>query len=305
MKNKKYLLFECLLDIPTNLVATKVVHSLKSAYPDRNIVVVTLFPEIWLHNPDVYRVYKIGAFEYFYEDYIKSLDTIICRHNPTLTTEYVKNEKPLEEIWCDIYKIPVKTNTPRLFFTWREKEAVQKLTKSDKPLFFIESESIAHGFGHAQFGQNQATWAEKVPPILLKNIVETLAQKSFAVVDISETANIPGLSKLNLNLRLKLCAIQYCDTLLAINSYSAHAAAAHGKKSVTLWVNESPVVWGYSSQKNITPQGDSDKIKFLESNRKDFSFSNIPNCPFDLHSLYNAKAICNELISISTHSNKK
>ena len=56
--------------------------SIRSAYPDYKVVVVTAWPEDFLNNPDIYRVYKFGSIPYFYEDYIKDKNTKIFRLEP-------------------------------------------------------------------------------------------------------------------------------------------------------------------------------------------------------------------------------
>lgn len=306
MQGLKYLLFECLFDLPTNLVATKVIHSLKKAHPERSIVIVTFFPEVWLHNPDVYRVYKAGTVSYFFEDYIKDKDTLIYKHNPILTTAYAQNLKPLEEIWCDLYGIPSITNTPKLFFTWREKEAVQKLTRSDKPILFIESTIIPTSFGrNFNSTNNISSWSDKIPPILLQAVVLEMQKNGYHVVDISNSeTTFPNTDKLNLDLRLRLCAIQYCDTSLSINSFSSHMAKYFNRQAVVLWISDSIKVWGYSDQKNIKVEAEAHTIDFIERHKKELSFAPSPNFPFNLNTAFDVKHICDELASVARYNKK-
>jgi hypothetical protein len=105
-----------------DLIGTAVVNSLHEAKPHKKIIVTTNFPEIWLHNPDVYRVFKFGATPYFYDDYIKDKETEVCAHDPYLTSDFLYEKKPVAEIWCNMIGIHYNGAKPSLHFTQREEE---------------------------------------------------------------------------------------------------------------------------------------------------------------------------------------
>lgn len=296
MNTSQYLVFECLYDIPTNLVATKVVNALHHAHAERKIVVVTPYPEIWLHNPDVYRVYKAGAMQYFYDDYIRDKDTLIFRNNPTLTTSYAHSAEPLENLWCALCGVPPTTHTPKLYFTWREIEATRKLTKRQSPVIFIESEAASFDFGRMYSPAPKQSWHDRIPPILLQGIIAKLRQKKFEVINLSDKSTHLDAPSLQLSLRLKLCAVQHGAAILSINSLSSHAAAYFNIPSVTLWLADSPAVWGYESQHNILPNNELARI-FLQENKKEFSLLPPKNCPHNLNAVFDAEDICQKLVS--------
>lgn len=122
-----YIVFEIQGDQAKNITATAVARALHKAYPDRKIIVVTGSPEVWLHNPHVYRFYALGGMAYFYDDYIKDKDTLILRHDPAQTEDFAYARKPLAHIWCNLFNIPHDGERIDLFFTWREEEAVTKI----------------------------------------------------------------------------------------------------------------------------------------------------------------------------------
>ena len=66
----KYLIFHVEGGLGKNIASTAVVTHLKKKYPDRRIIVVSPYPEIFLNNKYIYRVYRFGATPYFYDDYI-------------------------------------------------------------------------------------------------------------------------------------------------------------------------------------------------------------------------------------------
>ena len=78
----KYSIFHIDGGCGKSIVATSVVKSIKAAYPEHELIVVTAYPEVFLHNPNVYRVFKFGNIPYFYDDYIKNKESKIFRMEP-------------------------------------------------------------------------------------------------------------------------------------------------------------------------------------------------------------------------------
>ena len=56
----KYVIFHIDGGCGKNIVATSVVKSIKAAYPEHKLIVVTAWPEVFVHNPSIYRVYKLS-----------------------------------------------------------------------------------------------------------------------------------------------------------------------------------------------------------------------------------------------------
>ena len=102
----RYVIFHIDGGCGKNIVATSVVKSIKAADPEHKLVVVTAYPEVFIHNPNIYRVYKFGVISYFYDDYIANKDSIILRTEPYHTADLLYRRKPLAEIWCDLFNIP-------------------------------------------------------------------------------------------------------------------------------------------------------------------------------------------------------
>ena len=66
----KYSILHCEGGIGKNILATAVVSSLKSSDPERKIIVVCAWPQVWFNNPDVYQIYPFGQVANFYKNYI-------------------------------------------------------------------------------------------------------------------------------------------------------------------------------------------------------------------------------------------
>ena len=72
MSNKdNYIIFNPEGGLGKIIASTAVVRSIKQQYPNHKIVVITPWPEVYLNNPNVYRVFRSGNTPYFYKDYIK------------------------------------------------------------------------------------------------------------------------------------------------------------------------------------------------------------------------------------------
>ena len=97
-----YSIFHIEGGIGKNILATAVVSSLKSTEPERNIIVVTAWPQVWFNNPNVHQIYPIGQAANFYKNFIKEKDTKIFRIDPYHTEDYILNKKHLIDIWCDL-----------------------------------------------------------------------------------------------------------------------------------------------------------------------------------------------------------
>jgi len=298
---QSYIVFEVGGDIARNIMGTAVTASLKKAYPERDIVVVTFFPEIWMHNPDIFRVHKLGTLTYFYDEYIKGKDTLIFRHDPASTSDFLYDRKHFIDIWCDLCGVPRAKSMPSLHFTWREKEAVGKLTASPKPLFLIHATSSM-----AQVA-NAYNWQKDIPIPVAEAVVRHMNERGYASVQLRE-ANQPALAgtlSVELPLRQKLCALSYSTKRLFIDSHYLQAATALDLPSVAAYVTGSPAVTGapihtpiaaFSHLWDKEKKQHADFIRFVESYKEGYDITGTKSgCPFPLDPLFSAEALIKAL----------
>ena len=52
------------------IASTAIVKRIKEEFPSKRLIVVTGYPDIFLHNPHVYRVFRFDNPLYFYDDYV-------------------------------------------------------------------------------------------------------------------------------------------------------------------------------------------------------------------------------------------
>ena len=98
----KFLIWHIEGGLGKNVAATSLLPELAKKYKSRKIIVVASYPEVFLNNPHVYRVYRVGLTQYFYEDYILGKDTLVFRHEPYFQTGHILKQKHLVENWAEL-----------------------------------------------------------------------------------------------------------------------------------------------------------------------------------------------------------
>ena len=78
----KYFIWSIQGGLGQNVAATALIKSIKKTYPDRKLIVVCSWPQVFLNNPNIDRVYNQNNIPHFYEDYIEGKDIIICNQEP-------------------------------------------------------------------------------------------------------------------------------------------------------------------------------------------------------------------------------
>ena len=112
MSDKKYSIFQIQGGLGKHIAATAVAQAIKNNHPDRELIVVCAWPELWANLPFVYRVFPLGNTQYFYDEYIDGKDSLIFGNEPYFTTTHINKTLPLVESWCKLYQI--KYNNPKL-----------------------------------------------------------------------------------------------------------------------------------------------------------------------------------------------
>ncbi|NJO65429.1 MAG: hypothetical protein HC836_47250 [Richelia sp. RM2_1_2] len=129
LSDQEYLVFHIDGGLGKNILATAVIEAIKKQYEDKKIVIVTAWEDVWFHNPNIYRVYRFGTMNYFYDDYIFD-NTKIFRIDPYHTEDYLLRKDHLIKVWCGIYNVPYNGEQPKLYLTPREIENAKEKLKN-------------------------------------------------------------------------------------------------------------------------------------------------------------------------------
>lgn len=266
--------------IGKNIVATAVLKSIKANYSGRKIIVITNYPEVFVNNPNVYRIYKFGAIPYFYEDFIKNKNTIILRSEPYFSEDLLYCRKSLAEIWCSVFNIPCIDTEPEIFLTEREMMYASMSLKKDGPILIIQS----YG-GSTENQKHLYSWARDLPPNFAQNLVNSV-YKNFAKVLHFSRQDQPSLEntiKITDNFRNLFCYIALSDKILGIDSFVQHAAAALKKKATVAWIANSPKVFGHNIHKNIIAKGTESFRHKIDAYLQEYDWigNRFYECPYD------------------------
>jgi hypothetical protein len=262
-----------------NIVATSVVKSIKAAYPEHKLIVVTAYPEVFVHNPNIFRVYKFGNIPYFYDDYIDGKDSIILRSEPYHSGDLLYRKKSLAEIWCDVFNIPCVSKKPEIFLTERELIFIQNKIQKNGPILLVQSSGGAENQGHAY------SWSRDLPPAFAQDIINSVKDKFDKILHVRRDNQpaLEGTIQISDNFRNLFCYVALSDKIIGIDSFVQHAAAAFDKKSTVGWISNSPVVFGHEIHDNIVASGaESFRHRidsYLESD--DWTGGRFHECPYD------------------------
>lgn len=135
---EKYFIWHIQGGLGKNIAGSALVKTIKNTYPDRKLIMVTSWPEIYLNNPDVDRVYQLGQSPYFYEDYIEGKDVIISKHEPYHQTTHITKEKHLLENWCDLMGLKYTGQLPVIIPNYAQ-GLLLGLWQRQKPIMVIQS----------------------------------------------------------------------------------------------------------------------------------------------------------------------
>ena len=243
----KYIIFQVNGGIGKSIMATAVTRAIKKAYKDYNIIVLTGYPETFIGNPNVYRVYRAGMAPYFYDDFVKGNEVIFMCDEPYLAKGYLTKTKHLTEAWCDVLGIKFDGSKPDLFLNPIEQNKTRIQSPNGKPTLLFQP--FGGGSKDVQY-----SWNRDIPPHQAQMIVNTLSQK-YHIMQVcrEDQIKLQNVQHLHAPFRDLFGLIMNCNAVLGIDSFMQHAAAAFNKNSVVCWITNKPEVFGYKNHKNIFP----------------------------------------------------
>jgi hypothetical protein len=283
--------------IGKNILATAVISSLKSSDPERNIIVVTAWPQVWFNNPNVYQIYPIGQAANFYKNFVKDKDTKIFRIDPYHTEDYILNKRHLIDIWCDLVGAKNDGIGPKLFFSPLELQNIRGkiLNGVTKPIFLLHSNG---GGGGPQ--SRPYSWYRDIPTQNAQDVVEYF-KNDYHIYQLGYEGQpkIEGTFNLQLETREILAAPLFSRKRLLIDSFTQHAAVAFGQKSVVCWIGNKPEVLGYDFHNNVKPNVEPVFDTLHSSYLDDGDIGGNPiQFPYDRLKIFDSNEIINNLINL-------
>lgn len=292
---KQYSLFHIEGGLGKHIAATAVARAIKSNHPDRELIVVCAYPEIFLNLPFVNRVYRIGMTPYFYDDFINGKDTIIFKQEPYFTTDHIHKNLPLIETWCKVHGLKYSGEKPELIFNIRQQQIGFRKWKRDRPVMVIQTNG-----GPMKDQPFPYSWTRDMPWPIANQIVQAFASQ-YHIIQICRQPDqgISGAEVITENLsnmELMSLLLQSKKRVL-IDSCLQHAAAAVHLPSTVLWIGTSPKIFGYDLHTNILANLPDSKLP--DSYLFDYNFHGmVHECPLLDLNIFDESEVLNSINAI-------
>jgi hypothetical protein len=259
------------------IMATAVCEAIKKQEPDAELIVVCGYPDVFLNNPFVDKVYAFGEASYFYQDVIMSGDVRTHLHNPYLETNHILRKEHLLKTWTRMFGYLYNGEFPQIYLTDRERSFHSQKYLSEKPLMVLQTNG---GAGTVQ----KYSWARDMPPHIAQRVVQEF-EKDYTILHIrrDDQVALPGTIQVTDNFRSICTALLMSEKRVLIDSFVQHAAAAFNLHSTVLWVCNLPGVFGYDVHTNIEPNPFTKKPEIRNSMFHPFNIEGEP-LEFPYHS---------------------
>ena len=294
ISEEKYFIWHIQGGLGKNIAGTALIKDIKTKYPDRKLIMVTSWPEVFLNNSDVDRIFQLGQAPYFYEDYIEGKDVIISKHEPYNQSDHITKKKHLVHNWCDLMDIEYKKQSPVILPNYPQ-GMLLGLWDRPKPIMVIQS-----GGGPMEGQKYSYSWTRDMPIEIAQEIVKKYYQQ-YHIIQITrpngyKLDNVERLDQKMSNMELFSLVVK-AEKLALIDSCLQHAAAALNKKSTVLWVGTSPNVFGYNLHTNLTAKLPKKANQLIGSYTFDYQFeNNIHECPYmDVKQIFDINTVLSSI----------
>ena len=270
----KYSIFHLQGGIGKHIAATAVARAIKNNHPDRKLIVVCAYPDIFVNLAFVDRVFTLGNTSYFYQEYIQDKDSIIFHHEPYYTTNHIHKRKKLIENWCDMYGLKYNGECPELKFNKLQFDVSKTFWSRKKPTMILHTNG-----GMMTTDAKPYAWTRDMPTDIAQELVDHY-KKDYHILQITkinspklkDAEHIYATPQQSLSLMELFSVFLHSKKRILIDSCMQHAAAAMKRKSTVLWNGTSPKVFGYDLHENISTDIPYD-FKLPSSYLFDFDFN--------------------------------
>lgn len=276
-----------------HVAATAVAKCIKNNHPERKLIVVCAYPEVFLNLNFVDRVYRIGNTPYFYDDYIKGKGSLIFKHEPYFTSEHINKETPLIQNWCKLYNLEYRGESPELVFNIRQRQIGYRKWNRPRPIMVIHTNG-----GPLKDQPFPYSWTRDIPSNTAQDIVDAFSNQ-YHIIQVcrDQSQALRGtevVTESMSNMELFALLLGSAKRVL-IDSCLQHAAAAIGAPSTVLWIGTSPTIFGYEMHNNIVAKLP-EEVKLPDSYLFDYNFHGmLHECPLLDLNIFDTQDIINSI----------
>lgn len=243
-----YLIFSINGGIGKCIISTAVIEAFAEQRPDKKLIVVSGYPDVFINNPHVYRSFGFGNVQYFYETYIKGHDSEVFVHDPYNDTDFTYNRKHLIQIWIRLCGLEYNAKyQPKIYLTQREIDHYSSaFLNTDKPYFTIQTN------GGSDNQPIRYSWMRDIPLHTAQQVVNHFKDR-FNIVHIRRQDQFALENTVSITTSIRELAVFMSMTSLRLfmDSFAQHLASSLGLSSTVLWIGNSPKVFGYDINTNI------------------------------------------------------
>lgn len=230
------------------IAATAVIAATKKQYPTDEIIVISGYPDVFLANKNVSKNLQSGNISYFYTENVEKNDIKLMLHNPYLEMDYVKENKHLIQIWCEMFGIEYNGEMPELFITQREQDLYKNKFASiptDKPILLMQTNGGA-------MQEMKYSFNRDLPTKLVTQLIDKL-NPHYHILHVrrEDQFSYSGTIPVQATFREIAILATLSTKRLLIDSFLQHTCAALNLPSTVCWITNNPKVLGYDLHTNI------------------------------------------------------
>ena len=276
-----------------SIMATAMVKVIRNNYPSSKIIVVTAYPDVFLHNPIVSETYNINQINGLYLKHIKGQDWLVLTQEPYRQSDFIL-EKPISlyETWCDSMGLTYSGENPSIYLSLPEIDYYGPFYKTDKPILTIQPHGgpITQGY--------QYSWTRDIPTPIVNQIIEHY-KEDYTIIHVKHEKQVTYENTLQAldNFRSIAILLSLSNKRLLIDSSSQHIAAALSLRSTVCWSLTKPEVFGYDIHDNIKAEPFTLEPSLEQATYSPWSLSQeISTIPYrDLYEVFNTDKIINSI----------
>ena len=272
-----------------SIMATAMVKVIKKRYKNSNLIVITAYPDVFLNNPNVSKVYNTNNINGFYLKYIKDQKCKIFVEDPYRNEDFIL-DKPIKlfKTWCEIYNLRYNNEQPEIYLTQPELDYFKPYYITDKPILAMQTNGGPIDTGY------QYAWTRDIPEPTVLEIINHY-KNDYTIIHIKRKDQkvYPDVMQALDGYRSIAILLQLSNKRLLMDSFSQHLAAALDKKSTVCWISTKPEIFGYKMHGNIKANPFTKEPSLHEAAYQPFSLSqDIHSIPYnDLKEIFNKNKI--------------
>jgi hypothetical protein len=260
-----------------SIMATAILIAIKKEYKKANIVVITAYPDVFIGNPNVNKVFHHQQAIGVYKNYIHNKEAKVFIADPYTTSDFITENNHLLKIWCELYGLKYNGELPEIFLSKAEKEYFLPFYKLDKPIMAIQPN------GGSLEQPLKYSWTRDLPATVVNEVISQF-KNDYAILHIKRNDQLTYENTIGALDSWRSIAIMLTLSTkrLFIDSSSMHIATALNLPSVVGWIGTNPKVFGYDIHTNILANQPTKEVN-LERNSytKHLLYEDISSLPYN------------------------